>query len=116
MFKSVEYVGFDGQPELRAAAERLTAVLSGEMNTWREEVAVGWSPTERESGGVELSLALALPGGVSENRSGVLTAKDVGNDDRAANRCAMVWIDLLGAIAWRVYARVEDSLLETTGV
>ena len=36
MFKSVEYAGFEGQPELKAKADRATAALGGVIRTWRD--------------------------------------------------------------------------------
>src|SRR5580704_10819669 len=40
MFKSVEFVGFEGQLELKMKAEQLTTVLANKIHRWQEDVEV----------------------------------------------------------------------------
>lgn len=113
MFKQVEYVGFEGQPELRARAETLAPVLAGEIHSWRDDVEVKWSPApEQPRGSVKLTLSLSLPNGVSETHSGTIAPADLVNDSRSASRCGRVWYDLLGSVVRQLDRRVEASLLE----
>ncbi len=60
MFKSVEYVGFENQPELRAKAERAQSLLGEVIRSWRDEVTVWWKPTPAgSSDSLELSLSFS---------------------------------------------------------
>jgi hypothetical protein len=112
MFKNIEYVGFDGKPELRMRAEELNPVLAGEINTWRDSVEVKWGPAQGSSG-LSLSLSLSLPNGVRESRSGTIPSEAFDNPLRRASRCGRVWYDLLGGVVRKIDARIEKSLFET---
>ena len=113
MFKNVEYTGFEEYPELKTRAEQLTAVLAGEISTWRDEVDVRWSP-HAEAEGLDLSLTLTLLDEVTVTRTGRVPASDFGHPSRVASRCGRVWYDLLGDLLERIHTRVEESLLEPT--
>ena len=110
MFKSVEYVGFEGRPDLKTKAEQLTPVLASEINTWRDKVEVRWSPCAGD-GILDLTLALTLPNGVSARQSGTVTAEDFSRNTWLASRCRRVWSDLLGILLDKQHQRVEDFIL-----
>jgi hypothetical protein len=113
MFKSVEYVGFEAHPELRALAERGTAALAGEIGTWRDRVAVRWSPGAPDA--LEMALALELPNGVAGERTGMFTPDDFARDAATAARARRIWSDLLGDLLDALDARVQEALLEPVG-
>jgi hypothetical protein len=117
VFKSVEYAGFDGRPDLKAKAEQLTPVLANEIRTWRDDVEVRWSPHPDPAQGVlDLTLSLRLPNGVSETRTGTFTPEDFSRETWLASRCGRVWSDLLGRLIAQLDSRVEEWLLETAEV
>jgi hypothetical protein len=117
VFKSVEYAGFDGHPELKAKAEQLTGVLAREINTWRERVEVRWTPHPNPATGVlDLTLSLTLPNGVSATRSGTVTAEDSTRDPWLAARCRRVWSELLGLLLNIMDERIREFILDPVEV
>lgn len=114
MFKSVEYVGFDADPDLRAKAERATAALTGVIRSWRDEVAVKWKPAEPDSGALlEVTLALTLPN-ASGAVTGGLRTRDFDSTLPGALRMPLgdIWMDLLDVLLGQMAARREASLAE----
>jgi hypothetical protein len=116
MFKTVEYVGFDGHPELRARAEQATRLLGNEITSWRDEVEVVWSPAPGGVGELSLALSLALGNGVSASALGTFGSADFADDDRVADRCGRVWMDLLGILSRRQMCRVWEAVSEPAEV
>lgn len=117
MFKSVEYAGFEGRPELRARAEQLNPVLANEIGTWRGDVDVRWSihPTPDE-GVLDLGLALVLPNGVSAACTETFVRDDFAHARRLGGRCNRAWSDLLGVLLDKQHQRVTELLSEPVGV
>jgi hypothetical protein len=112
MFKKVEYVGFEGRPDLEAKARQLTPVLAGEVNTWRDDVVVRWSPHHDPATGVfDLALALTLSNGVEGEITGTFVPADFTRDSWLASRCRRVWSDLLGILLEKQHRRVEEIIL-----
>jgi hypothetical protein len=111
MFKTVEYAGFEGNPDLRIRAEQLTPVLAGEVRGWQDDVEVRWSPASG-TGRLALTLSLALKNGVSGTAQRILTSKDLSDDDWSAIRCGQAWSDVLGEVSRRQMSRVEELLVE----
>lgn len=109
MFKSVEYVGFEGRADLRALAERGTAALAGEIGTWRDRVAVRWAP---DGDALALYLELELPNGVRAARDERVERDDFARERRLASRCNRAWSELLGTVAELQQRRIEASVLE----
>src|SRR5438067_830491 len=105
MFKKVEYVGFEGRPELKAQAEQLMPVLADEIRRWRDDVEVAWSP-HPGTGDLDLMLSLTLPTGVSATNTGTFTPADLANGLRRASRCGWVWSDLLGLLSSQLMERI----------
>jgi hypothetical protein len=113
MFKSVEYAGFDGQPDLKAKAEQLTTVLANEIRTWRDDVEVRWSPHSDPAAGVlDLTLSLTLENGVSGTQTGTFTMTDFERESWLASRCRRVWSDLLGVLLEQQDERIREFLFE----
>ncbi len=110
MFKQVNYLGFEGQPELRAKAEQSTGVLAGEVHTWRDDVEVRWEPSNGREKGLDLTLSLALANGVTDSRTGTIASRDLDRPFRLANRCNQIWRDLLGKVIRQLDDRVQESL------
>lgn len=115
-FKSVEYLGFDGQPDLKAKAEQLTPVLVDEVRRWRELVEVVWSPSPDAGGGLNLALSLTLPPGVSGTSLGTIRQKDFHGPRPLRSHCRGVWSDLLGNLSHQLMGRIEASLAEAVEV
>lgn len=113
MFKSVEYVGFENRPDLRALAERGTAALAGEIGTWRDRVVARWSPGA--PAGLQLALSLELPNGVPGARTITFAPEDFARDDASAARARRVWSLLLGDLLDALDARVQEALLDPAG-
>ena len=113
MFKSVEYAGFDGRPELKTKAEQLTPVLAGEIHTWRESVEVRWNPHPNPDGLLDLTLSLTLPNGVSGSVTGTFRPIDFARTSRLASRCGRVWSNLLGELIQQLDARVMEYVFDT---
>ena len=112
MFKSVEYAGFEDKPELRALAERATAVLANEIRTWREDVVVKWKPSQEPERIIDLTLSLTLPNGVSATHTGTFTHVNFARAVDEASRCRWVWMDLLGLLLEQQDQRVQEYLME----
>lgn len=114
MFKSVEYAGFDGRPELKAKAEQLTPVLADEIRSWRDQVEVTWRPAGPDpASGLELSLSLSLPNG-SGGATGHVRARDLAPGEEGWLRSALrgVWMDALDVLIAQMSARREASALD----
>lgn len=117
MFKSVEYVGFEGHPELRATAEQLTPVLSDVVGRSRDEVEVTWSPQPSDPRrNLNLTLARTLPNGVSGSALGTVTPADLAEEWLTRSSLRDVWSDLLEELSRRLRERVEEGLSEMTEV
>jgi hypothetical protein len=114
MFKSVEYAGFDGKPELRALAERATAVLGGLIRSWRDEVEVTWRPaTSNSRDALELTLALTLPNATGST-TGRIRQRAFDPDEESLLRMDLreVWLDLLDVLLAQMATRREKSLAD----
>jgi hypothetical protein len=114
VFKSVEYAGFDGRPDLKAKAERATAALAGEIRRWRDEVRVAWRPAAPNSGAdleVTLALALTTAGG---SATGLIQAWAFEPGEEGGLRSALrsVWSDLLALLSDQQMKRLDDFLRE----
>jgi len=110
MFKSVEYAGFEGHPELRQLAERASAALGGVIRTWRDEVHVTWRPARPDSDAVlEVTLELSLP-----NAAGSVTGRIRGRDFEPGEEgylrmsLADTWLDLLDVLIAQMEANREE--------
>lgn len=114
MFKSVEYVGFEGQPELKAKAEQATAVLGSVMRSWRDEVLVTWRPAPTSPAGLlELTLALDLPN-ARGSATGRIRAREFEPGEERYLRMSLteVWLDLLDLLLAQMAAKREESVTE----
>jgi hypothetical protein len=116
MFKSVEYVGLDGKPELEAKARQLTLVLANEIRRWRGDVEVRWAPASDPDGALALTLALTLHEGVAATHSGTFTPDDLSEPWLTRSRCRDVWSDLLEDLSHLLDARIRQGLIETVEV
>jgi hypothetical protein len=113
MFKNVEYVGFEGNPELKAKTEQLTPVLSNEIRRSREEVSVMWSPQPSDPRhSLNLTLTRTLPNGVTGSALGTFTPADWAEAWLTRSRCRDVWSDLLEELSRQLEMRVKESLSE----
>jgi hypothetical protein len=110
VFKSVEYAGFEGHPELRARAEQLISVLAGAIRRWREDVEVRWAPAP--SGGLELTLSLTLAEGISGSQTGTFEPKDFTEAWLVRSRCRDIWSGLLWVLSVELERRIEEALSE----
>jgi hypothetical protein len=96
MFKSVEYAGFDGHPNLRSLAERGTSILASEMSEgWHGQVDVTWEAYPEKPEGLELALTLTIPSG-SGVGSRFIPATDFPDEDLLQSRCRSAWDRALG--------------------
>ena len=114
MFKSVEYVGFDGRPELKAKAEQATAALGGVIRSWRDEVDVTWRPApETNPETLELTLALAL-WNASGSAAGDIRVQGFEPGAELALRADLreVWLNLLGDLSRKQMKRLAEMPLE----
>ena len=114
MFKKVEYVGFEGKPELEANARQATNVLGGVIRDWRDEVVVVWHPAAPESGlALELNLSLAL-WNADGSASGGVRARgfDPGEEHVLRIDLREVWLNLLGELSSQQMKRLDDIILE----
>ena len=111
MFKSVEYVGFEGRPELAAKARHANDVLAGEVGDRRGEVEVRWElPAGTPTGCLELSLSRALDNGVSATYATTVYARDFADEQDLAWRCRRAWSSLLGMLLDQQHRRVMEYL------
>ncbi len=96
MFKSVEYVGFEDQPELRARAERATAVVAVVIGDWAKHVAIEWEAYPEKPAGAELTLRLILP---TAEGTGVrfLPTGELADPSVVEDRCRATWLRALDA-------------------
>jgi hypothetical protein len=113
MFKAVEYVGFEGKPELEAQARHATDVLGGVMRDWKDEAVVTWRPGTEPGVALELTLTLAL-----WNATGTATgtvragAFDPGEETALRMDVRQVWLDVLGDLSRQQMKRLEQIILE----
>ncbi|MBA4067007.1 MAG: hypothetical protein C0501_25515 [Isosphaera sp.] len=115
MFKSVEYAGFDGRPELRAKAERLTPVLGEVVKAWRDQVEVTWRPAPPEDSrtALELTLSLALWNAAGSATGAVRRkALEPGEEGDLRSDLRWVWMDLLAVLSDRQMERLDEYLRE----
>ncbi len=114
MFKSVEYAGFDGNPELKVKAERANAVLAVAVGERQGEVEVRWSPAADAAGVLELTLRRTLRNGVEGEFTGTFVPDDFISPRWLRLRCLQAWDDLLGVLLDRQHERVQEFFLEPT--
>lgn len=113
MFKKVEYVGFENEPDLKAKAERATEMLGGVMRSWRDDVWVSWKPSPFGSGALELALSLTL-----SNASGTATGRvrewtfESGEEGELRSDLRSVWLKLLSLLGGQQVVRLEEILRE----
>src|SRR5213075_1660396 len=110
MFKSVEYVGFEDRPDLKAKAEQLAPVLAGELLRWRENVEVRWAPAS--CGAIELTLSLTLAEGIGGSQTGTFEPDGFLDPRLVRTRCRDVWSDLLWCLSVELETRIEEALTE----
>lgn len=114
MFKSVEYSGFDGLPELKAQAEHANQILGDVIHSWRDDVEVFWEAGTRDRDpAFTLRLSLSQPA-TTASATGVIQHRDVIAQDRHLLRIAVreVWLDLLDEFIDSLAAKVEASFAE----
>jgi hypothetical protein len=97
VFKSVEYVGFDGHPELKAKAEEAVATLGREVGTWHDQVEVECEAYPDNPVGVEMSVTLTLPIGTGRGTR-FLPLADFADPSVLASRCGGIWDRTLGSL------------------
>jgi len=114
MFKTVQYVGLDDKPELKARAQRATELLGGVIRSWRDEVAVDWkAAAPGPAATLELSLSLSLP-----NASAQATGRvrewtfEPGEDGELRSDLRSVWLDLLSLLGTEQMRRLDEILRE----
>ncbi len=95
MFKSVEYAGFDGVPDLRRLAEHATGLLPDELESFRDDVRVRWAADTGTPGAIELDLTLELSGGTGHAARRIATA-DFADDDELRYRLRRTWTAAAG--------------------
>lgn len=95
MFKSVEYAGFDGQPELRRLAELGTELLPGEIQAFRENVHVRWVAHPGPVPTIELDLRLQLPSAQGRDARTFCTS-DFSDIEALQSRIRRVWLGATG--------------------
>lgn len=110
MFKSLEYVGFESRPDLRAKAEAVTPVLAGVAGVRRTVVDVRWAPAADPGGVLDLTLRRALPNGVEGEFTGTFGPDDFATPRWLRLRCLEVWDELLGVLLDKQHARVMEAL------
>jgi hypothetical protein len=114
MFKSVEYSGFDGMPELKAQAERANQTLGEVIHSWRDEVEVVWEAGSRDCDpALRLRLTLSLAA-TTATATGTVQHRDLALPDRPLLRIAVreVWLDLLDEFIDSMASKVESSFAE----
>jgi hypothetical protein len=118
MFKKVEYVGFEGQPNLRELAERTTAVLGNLIHSWRDEVMVTWRPAPIESGdALELTLGLTL-WNAADSATSRIQQRDFAPGEEVTLRSNLreVWSDLLAQLSDQQMKRLDEIRRELVEV
>jgi hypothetical protein len=117
MFKSVEFRGFEGLPELKKKAEQLTSVLGSQIDHMSHELQVVWNadPTNFTEA-LTLNLSLILPNGISGSTACTFGAKDLAEEWRIRSRCRDVWADLLGELIQKQDERLKEYLYESAEV
>gem|GEM_PF-93077 len=114
MFKTVEYVGFESHPDLKAKAEQLTPVLANEIRASRD-VEVLWTPQPNDPDrNLNLTLSRTLTNGVQGSALGTFTPDDLGEAWLTRSRCRAVWSDLLEDLSQKLDARLREALSEET--
>jgi hypothetical protein len=90
MFKKVEYAGFTGNPELRALAEKVVAILADVVREWDKQIEVELEAYSDRPEGVEVSVTLVLPTAIGSG-SRFLTRDEIRNADVLESRCRAIW-------------------------
>ena len=114
MFKSVEYAGFEGKPELKSKAESATDVLGRVIrSSWRGDVEASWRPAQDSRGLLELSLVLTLPDAAA-SATGFVTQRAFAPGEESLLRIDLrdIWLDLLDSLIAQVAARTDSSLAD----
>ncbi len=117
MFKNVEYIGLDDQPDLKAKAQRANDTLGSVIRSWRDEVEVAWRPAASDSGAaLELTATLVLPD-ASAAATGPIPAPALVSGENASLRMAVreVWLDLLDKLVAQVASRLDESFAAPMG-
>lgn len=70
----------------------------------------------RTAGGLELSLSLTLPNGMSGTHTGTFTGEEFREEWLQRWRCRRVWDDLLGVFLGELQRRNLEYLSEPAGV
>jgi len=111
MFKSVDYVGFEGKLELLAQAERANLLLAGEIRTWREDVEVVWRPaTNDPRATLELTLGLKLPNAAGTGTGNIRKwVFDPGEEGELRSDLRGVWLNLLDVLIDQMAKNREAS-------
>lgn len=115
MFKRVEYVGFDGRPDLRLLAERGTKQLGSVIRTWRDRTVIVWEAQPENPAGAELTLKVELPIG-SGTASRFIPATDFADEDRLRSRCGGVWDRALGDLLEKRKPVWDEIINQPAGV
>lgn len=113
MFKSVQYVGFEGNPDLEAKARHANGVLGDRIRRWQDEIVVTWRP--RAGSGLSLALDMTFPNGATGAVTTAFPSVDL-SDERLARRCRDVWDDLLGVMLVKNAAQIRVDASEPLGV
>jgi hypothetical protein len=110
MFKSVEYDGFEGRPDLAAKARHATDVLGGVIRDWRDQLVVTWRPHSGAGAELELALALDLPE-AHMTAAGRISARGFEPGEDAVLRMDVrdVWLDILDRLIAQVATRLDAS-------
>ncbi|HEY1189231.1 MAG TPA: hypothetical protein VGE74_16380 [Gemmata sp.] len=96
MFKSVEYAGFEGRPELKARAEHAVTALAGIVRDWDKQIELGLEAYADQPAGVEITVTLSLPT-ASGSGSRFLTEAELQDDGVLESRCRSVWARAMDA-------------------
>jgi hypothetical protein len=114
VFKSVEYVGFEDKPELRALAEQATPVLGALIRSWRDEVAVTWRPAPHDSRHLlKLTLSLTLRDSTGSATGGIRNwVFEPGEEGELRSDLREVWLDLLAILSKQQVKRLDEMLRE----
>lgn len=95
MFKSVEYTGFEGEPELLRLVGIAAALLPGEIRSFREDVRVNWTAHPGPPTAVELTLTLELLDLTGRGRRRMAVA-DFADEELLRSRIRQAWLDATG--------------------
>jgi hypothetical protein len=94
MFNSVTFEGFDGRPDLRAIAERITPILADEVSDFHSDVAIVWKPGPNALSPLCLSMTLTLPAATATYSNAILS-EDLNDEEELRSRYRKVWRGVL---------------------